>query len=698
MSSPIEFTASQVVGVVESVSPSEITVRVEQEAPQATALNAGHVQRFPRINTWVLIPSEVGYLVGTVTWIGIDRNSLSPQIGRRDQSLVDLPYPVRRMKVTPLGTLRWRSRGPSADAELLRGILSYPSVGESVLVPTPEQVRAVARGDDKARVPIGTSPLAGDVTVHVDPDKLFGRHLAILGNTGSGKSCTVAGLIRWSMEAAVDHAAEDPDSKVEGAPNARFIVLDPNGEYASAFKDLPGVRVVNVSADGMSNPDENLKVPAWTWNSDEWSAILGAGPGVQRPVLQAALREIRGGSEPRSEGVDRLYRVLRGYLHRFRELERAGLSAYSGFPGSKNFGEAVSNCHRDLSGYESEPFLQAAIDDVLALLAQVRSERSSQGRNGVTYWSDFPEENVHDITSALETVVALLPGGGAETSSVNIDAPIKFQHQQLAEHIEFLAHEEDFASFAQHVTPMVTRLRTLMRDERIRPVIATEEEGDLKTWLETYLGSGESQADPGSITVVNLSLVPNDVLHTCVSVIARLIFEALQRYRKIHAQELPTVLVLEEAHTFVTSRALTEGESHTPRAMCRHVFERIAREGRKFGLSLVLSSQRPSELSPTVLAQCNSFLLHRLVNDADQELVRRLVPDALGDLLSELPSLPSRQAVLLGWASVLPTLVEIGELDLEHRPRSSDPQYWDVWTGSEERPSDWTTVLDDWLG
>lgn len=698
MSSPIEFTASQVIGVVESVSPSEMTVRVEQEAPQATALNAGHVQRFPRINAWVLIPSEVGYLVGTVTWIGIDRNGLSPQVGRRDQSLIDLPYPVRRMKVTPLGTLRWRSRGQATEAELLRGILSYPSVGESVLVPTPEQVRAVARGDDKARVPIGTSPLAGDVTVHVDPDKLFGRHLAILGNTGSGKSCTVAGLIRWSMEAAVDHAAKDPNLKAASAPNARFIVLDPNGEYASAFRDLPGVRVLNVSSDVTTGAGRSLKVPAWTWNSDEWSAILGAGPGVQRPVLQAALREIRGGAGPRAEGVDRLHRVLRGYRHRFRELERAGLSAYTGFPANKNFGDVVSNCQRDLSGYESEPFLQSAIDDLVASLTQLRSERSSQGRNGVTYWTDFAEEEVNDIASALEAIVESIPGGGVEASSVNIDAPIKFQHQHLAEQIEFLAHEEDFAGSAQHVTPMVTRLRTLMRDERIRPVIATEEGGDLKTWLETYLGGGESGADPGSITVVNLSLVPNDVLHTCVSVIARVIFEALQRYRKIHAQELSTVLVLEEAHTFVTSRTLAEGESHTPRAMCRHVFERIAREGRKFGLSLVLSSQRPSELSPTVLAQCNSFLLHRLVNDADQQLVRRLVPDALGDLLNELPSLPSRQAVLLGWASVLPTLVEIGELAVEHRPRSSDPQYWDVWTGREERSSDWTPVLDDWIG
>jgi DNA helicase HerA-like ATPase len=131
--------------------------------------------------------------------------------------------------------------------------------------------------------------------------------------------------------------------------------------------------------------------------------------------------------------------------------------------------------------------------------------------------------------------------------------------------------------------------------------------------------------------------------------------------------------------------------------MCRETFERIAREGRKFGLGLVLSSQRPSELSPTALAQCNTFLLHRIVNDRDQQLVARLVPDNLGELLRDLPNLPSRPAILLGWATPVPVLVEINELPLEHRPRSSDPRFWAVWTGAD-RPIDWRAIAADWSG
>jgi DNA helicase HerA-like ATPase len=130
--------------------------------------------------------------------------------------------------------------------------------------------------------------------------------------------------------------------------------------------------------------------------------------------------------------------------------------------------------------------------------------------------------------------------------------------------------------------------------------------------------------------------------------------------------------------------------------MCRHTFERIAREGRKFGLGLVLSSQRPSELSPTTLAQCNTFLLHRIVNDKDQELIAKLVPDDLRGLLRELPSLPTRLAILLGWATPVPILVELNELAKEHRPRSADPRFWGVWTGVEPRKIDWKKLVDDW--
>lgn len=130
--------------------------------------------------------------------------------------------------------------------------------------------------------------------------------------------------------------------------------------------------------------------------------------------------------------------------------------------------------------------------------------------------------------------------------------------------------------------------------------------------------------------------------------------------------------------------------------LCCKVFERIAREGRKFGLGMIISSQRPSELSPTVLSQCNSFLIHRISNDRDQELVGRLLPDNMKGMLKELPSLPSQNAILLGWASELPILVRMRFLPEEQRPQSNDPDFWDVWTCHEKRFVDWDVIAKEW--
>uniref|UniRef100_UPI0039BF5911 ATP-binding protein n=1 Tax=Pectinatus frisingensis TaxID=865 RepID=UPI0039BF5911 len=112
-------------------------------------------------------------------------------------------------------------------------------------------------------------------------------------------------------------------------------------------------------------------------------------------------------------------------------------------------------------------------------------------------------------------------------------------------------------------------------------------------------------------------------------------------------------------------------------------------------LTCWISSQRPSELSPTVLSQCNSFLLHRISNDRDQELVNKLVPDTLRSLLRELPSLPSGNAILLGWASELPVMVKMNYLGKEHRPQSNDPEYWNSWIENRENIA-WKNIANSW--
>ncbi|HBO2588933.1 TPA: ATP-binding protein [Pseudomonas aeruginosa] len=688
--SPLAYADSLRIGTIDFVSPDEIKVLIDIEAPDGVALNTGTPRPFPRINGYVLIPSDDGHLVAQVEWITIERSQYPKRKGMQDFGLVDLPYPLRKMSLNPLGCLVYEGSGAGGKEiyRFRRGVESYPTVGDAVLLPTQNQLRAIVESGDNRRVLIGTSPLAANAKVMVDPDRLFGRHLAVLGNTGSGKSCSVAGLIRWSME-------EARKARCGADPNARFIVLDPNGEYANTFRDMSKVRVYAVEP---SEGVEQLQVPLWFWNSAEWSAFTQASAKAQRPTLVQALRSVRDGvfaaAVTPSHEMRRFLRTLVSIL----QLERNAGSPWARFPQPKNFLEKLKKWQEGVgdqgSFTDDEKTLLGAVRDKLEVLINARSGQYP------TY--EFTRGEIDELLSRLQAAHAIFGGSDTDILPIDADVPRQFTGDQLLRSLEATA---ELLGVSEYVETMQMRIRTILSDNRMKVVSGDAKDLTLDEWLRNYIG--DSQASNGSVTVIDLSLVPAEVVHIITAVIARMTLEALQRYRKLHhGKTLPTVLVMEEAHTFI-KRYMDDTENQSSAAICCQVFEKIAREGRKFGLGLVLSSQRPSELSPTVLSQCNSYLLHRISNDRDQELVHKLVPDNLRGLLRDLPSLPSRHAILLGWASELPVLVQMNALPEHHRPKSDDPDFWAVWSGEgleediifggvEERTVDWQKIADDW--
>jgi DNA helicase HerA-like ATPase len=697
MTSVIEHLAGLVIGTVESVAPSEVRVVLEASTPQNTAFNTGTPVSFPRLNGYVLIPNEAGATVGFVAWMGTER-AAAPRFPR-ELGLIDLPFPQRRMVVNPIGTLISRRQKGSGKAvlDLERGVVAFPSVGDQVLIPTPDQVAAIVGANDEGRrVKIGTSPMAADATIMVDPDKIFGRHLAILGNTGSGKSCSVAGLVRWSLEAA--HVARTRAGR-PGPPNARFIILDPNGEYGKAFEDIANVRVFRPG-----DVKSGFVLPAWLWNSHEWAAVSQAQPGTQRPLLIQALRNLRAGRAAREAIETTVARQIHLYRTKVQIVLRdASGTSYSGFPGNKNAGDmltAMSASLRDLIGHIPEVDRQAplvAIADTSDRLSEEHRNQNKANPNS-PYYRDFSTADFRPFIALFDAADAVFPKLTVEIDGSE-DAPIPFDVTRFADYIDDLAADgTSNANLSNFIAYLTLRIRAMTSNKMLRPIVTPDADITLSDWLENFVGS--NQGANGPIAVIDLSMVPSEATQIVISVFARMVFEASQRYRKSRPEEepLPTVLILEEAHNFIKRGREDDDGLPSPSRLCREAFERIAREGRKFGVGMVLSSQRPYELSPTVLAQCNTFLLHRIVNDSDQDLVRRLVPDNIGGLLRDLPSLPSRQAILLGWATPLPVLVEMNELSKAQRPRSDDPDYWAVWTGEKERDVDWVPIANEWAG
>ena len=694
MTSATERLAQLVIGTVEAVAPDEIRVMLELDAPHTTALNAGAPASFPRLNSYVLVPNEAGATVGYIAWIGIERSPYPKRSGLKDFGLIDLPFPLRKMAISPVGTLtsrRDRTTTTGVRYELDRGVAAFPSVGDQVLLPTPEQIQAIvgAKEGDR-RVRIGASPMAANAAIMVDPDKLFGRHLAVLGNTGSGKSCSVAGLIRWSLDAA---KAALPTGEQNAAPNARFIVLDPNGEYSRAFKDLGDkARHFRVPPLETDKNQRQLDVPAWLWNGHEWTAVAHAQPGAQRPLLLQGLRELKTGS---AGGVPReaeICRYVTTYVMRVAALLSAGQTAFSGATQARMAcGQMLTNTMTDLRGFADE--IPDPLSNALYKASNTVEAVLDRRRSGA-WFNDFSVADLESVRAsmmaAIESTPKFIPPAG-----LGEDTPTYFDVDRLADHLDRIALDQG-ANLAAFISTLGLRIRGMLADRRLGGVIARTPPTTFEGWLGDYIGADD--ASNGPIAIVDLSLVPSEIVHIVVAVLARVVFETLQRYRRgnTDGKTLPTVLVLEEAHTFVRKASDEGADASSPASLCREIFERVAREGRKFGLGLVLSSQRPSELSSTVLAQCNTFLLHRLVNDSDQNLVSRLVPDNVGGLLRELPSLPSGQAILLGWAAPIPVLVEMDELPDEHRPHSADPDFWNVWTRQQPRSINWSELVSAW--
>jgi len=671
---------SRAVGHVIEVGPSHVTVQIDREAPHGTAFNQARVNHFPRLNGFVILPAEAGSILAMVTWIGVTDDLVSLR-SRPDH--VGLPTPKRILRAMPLGVIR-TARGQDGQVvrRLDRGLLGFPTVGDPVRLPEASEAEVVVpRVSEPDALRLGTAPLAGDASVVVSGKRLFGRHVAVLGNTGSGKSCTVAQLIRGAAAATDSHVG-----------TLRAIVLDLNGEYQHAFEGLdPSITIKRFSV--VSSPAATgvtqLRVPFWLWNYREWAAFCGASGKSQAPVLRQALHLLRSSdtqSFPR--GTVRIVAGRRSVrAHKVSEDKESRKQVFEVLAAVK---DACENLAVESPGQLSAvPALQALLDRTL------KTRLNPPGGDYRFKFDVIPLAMSEEaaLIDAMDAALAELrvPMGEGDTSSV--DTPITFDARNLVDLTGVIAAgmQGDAQSW---IAPMQDRLAVAMNDARLTSVCGFHKDENLATWLTSMLGeSGTSQ-----ITVLDLSLVPATAQHVLASVVGRVVLEAHERYRRAAGTDAaPVILVVEEAHSLMRRR----GEFGVDEAgvdmaeLCRETFERVAREGRKFGVSLVISSQRPSELSETVLSQCNSFLVHRIVNGRDQEAVRRMVPDSVGALLSELPSLPSQAALLIGAAAEVPVLLRVGDLALEYRPNSADPAYETAWTLG--MPWDVDTLVSAWL-
>ncbi len=535
-------------------------------------------------------------------------------------------------------------------------------------------------------MPIGTSPAFSDYKIKINPDKLFGKHAAILGNTGSGKSCTLASILQTLF------AFEYNGSKLG---NAHIVIFDTNGEYRSAFqgtedapyKDLQLVNPFHIDKNGM-------KVPFWFMNFADYDHLFEPTSGTQAPILKRAIGLAKNEEQSIQQGI-----IPRAFI-KWIELVITRSEDISNFWKIRNSNIPDSIAY--LEQLEIEDFDQSTLASHLSI---IQSLIPAQGTYG--------DPNLHQLTSAIDGIKQELARYYSlrtiqqVSEEKNVDLPIWFDFEKLlSTHFDQSIDEQETSSsrIREFVSTLKLRMQSYLNDERIaQPLLLSQKdaiEGALAKFIAFILGDfckvyQETESDlfttyfqaggnkggveslainsSSQITIIDMSLLPFEVLETVTGLIGRLILEFVSRFAEEDRGKLPIVLALEEAQNYIPERNNSDKIS-----VAKKVFERIAREGRKYGISLLISSQRPSELSKTVLSQCNSFIIHRLQNPEDQKYVRQLVSAANEDILQQLPILPQQHVIVMGDAVRTPVQAKMNTAN--PRPNSRNPEFIKNWT------------------
>lgn len=264
-----------------------------------------------------------------------------------------------------------------------------------------------------------------------------------------------------------------------------------------------------------------------------------------------------------------------------------------------------------------------------------------------------------------------------------VDSPVPFDLEHLMRRLNEINVEmvpgakvgtEKQGDFNGKLSRMISRLENKISDRRLGFMFNGGGNVLNFTWLEKFttavLGSTGENGKAG-IKIINFSEVPSDVLPLIVSLVARVTF-SVQQWTPSELRH-PIALLCDEAHLYMPQRNMADSADD----ISLDIFERIAKEGRKYGVSLVVISQRPSEVNKTMLSQCSNFVSMRLTNAEDQGVIKRLLPDSLGGFSDILPTLDTGEALVVGDASLLPSRIRIDEP--KNKPNSGTVNFWDEW-------------------
>jgi uncharacterized protein len=278
------------------------------------------------------------------------------------------------------------------------------------------------------------------------------------------------------------------------------------------------------------------------------------------------------------------------------------------------------------------------------------------------------------------------------------DKPTPFLLSEFTKHIDKIQGRKAnttsnlaaSSSERQKIESILKKLKVLRSNPQL--LFLLKEFSSTSPTLDTVLGQFIGEAGGKNLRIVDISGLPNEVAGPLTALIARLLFQYKLWQTRQEREKDPVLFICEEAHRYVPNH----GEAQYKEA--QEAVRRIAKEGRKYGVGLMLISQRPSDVEATVLSQCNSWIILRLTNSNDQEHVSKFLPDSLVGLTKMLPSLTRREAIFVGEAAALPSRIKINKLSADQLPDSNDISFVNGWINEPTKPEELIKISDRWIG
>ena len=575
-----------------------------------------------QVGSYVVIPQNYGDLLAMVT------AQRAREQGRRSVDATEQPNTV--IILLAVGTIR--------QGQFRRGITHYPIVGESVRLAEEEDLAAIFSSWDSPekdqqtqsqqtptalpsvnhspRLALGKFTHNRNYEVSLDGKAFCARHAAILGSSGSGKSCTVAQVVQQAV----------------ALPGTQVVLFDLHGEYLSAFSNDDGTPLPNVAYIG----GHELVLPYWLLKYEEMEELFldRSNPlniPSQRTFLKQALRRLR---HEAAKGLDltSLYTVDSPVYFSLKQLRC--------YANNLNAARFVLNTNRLAFRQTALRHLPPEEQDKLMVESDVSFNLGNPE-------GEIPHPVYHGRLGGLANLL------DQKMSDRRYDF--------LLRPIEQAKHSNVFSElFSKGEAP-----------------------ADLSRCLEPLLSLLTGHTSPRkNLVILDLSRIPFETVDITVALLTRLLYEF--NFWCDQAHRSPLLLVYEEAHSYIPA-------DH-PESFARRAVERVAKEGRKYGVGALVVSQRPLELSETVLSQCSSFILMRMSNPADQAYVSKVVSEHFSGLVGTLAQLRPGEAYAVGEAVPMPMRTQVYLSN--HQPDSGDADFF----GKElaEQGKDIGNIVDAW--